>query len=134
MESLANFVQKKREKLGMSAQGLSKKSAIELSFIEDIEAGKELFLPVTIRQKLAKALRCNPAEIEQHERTLNEKIVKTEVVEDIKKMILSGEEDILCPMCGNLLVTRIAELYDLEDHLIRTPKAHCSKCVFQIKN
>ena len=31
------------------------------------------------------------------------------------------------------ILTRIAKMYDLEDNLILTPKAHCIKCPFQIK-
>jgi len=134
METLATFIQNTREKLGMSAQGLAKRSGLDLCVIEDVESGQELFLPVTIRQKLAKAVKCEAADIAKYEKTLSSKILGDEVISSIKQMILNGEEDILCPMCGNLLVTRIAEMYDLEDHLMRHPKAHCSKCVFQIKD
>lgn len=134
MESLSTFINTKREKLGMSALGLAKRSGIELSVIEDIESGKELFLPVTIRQKLAKALKCQPAEIQSYERTYNTRMISDETIADIKERILSGDDEIHCPMCGSPLVTRIAEMYDLEEHLMRHPKAHCSKCVFQIKD
>ena len=61
-------------------------------------------------------------------------MISDDVITDIKQQILNGEEDIHCPMCGSPLITRIAEMYDLEDHLMRHPKAHCSKCVFQIKD
>ena len=133
METLSTYVSSRREALGMSSVGLAKKSELQLSIIEDIESGKELFLPVTIRQKLAKALKCQPAEIQQYEKSFSNRIVDNEIVEDIKHSIITGEEEIPCPMCGSLLVTRIAELYDLEDRLMLHPKAHCSKCVFQIK-
>lgn len=134
MESLSTFINTRREKLGMSSLGLAKRSGIDISLIEDIESGKELFLPVTVRQKLAKALKCQPSDIQAYERTYNTKILSDETVLDIKQRILNGEEEISCPMCGSPLVTRIAEMYDLEDHLMRHPKAHCSKCVFQIKD
>lgn len=134
MESLSYFINTRREKLGMSSLGLAKRSGVDISVIEDIESGKELFLPVTIRQKLAKALKCQPAEIQSYERAYNTKIISEDIITDIKQQILNGEEEIHCPMCGNLLVTRIAEMYDLEDHLMLHPKAHCSKCVFQIKD
>lgn len=134
MESLSVFINTRREKLGMSSIGLAKRSGVDISIIEDIESGKELFLPVTIRQKLAKTLKCQPAEIQSYERTYNTKMISDDVITDIKQQILNGEEDIHCPMCGSPLITRIAEMYDLEDHLMRHPKAHCSKCVFQIKD
>ncbi len=134
MDTLSNFIISKREKLGLSSIGLAKKSGIDLLMIEDIESGKELFLPVTIRQKLAKALKCQPLDIQKYEKNLSTKIVSDEIIDDIKQQILSGETEIHCPMCGNLLITRIAKMYDLEDNLMLHPKAHCSKCVFQIKD
>ena len=53
METLAEFIQSKREKVGYSVSGLANRSNIPLEFLEDIESGKELFLSVTQRQKLA---------------------------------------------------------------------------------
>ena len=44
-ETLASFVQKTRDNLGMSAKGLAQRANIDLSVIEDIESGKDLFLP-----------------------------------------------------------------------------------------
>ena len=59
-KTLAQFVQQKRDDLGLSPKGLAMKSGLELPLIEDIEAGKELFLSVTVRQNLAKGLKCHP--------------------------------------------------------------------------
>jgi len=134
METLATYIINRREELGMSSVGLAKKSGLKQEMLEDIEAGKELFLPVTIRQKLAKALKCQPADLQQYEKVYNDRIVAQEVIDSIKNDILHGEEEILCPMCGSPLVTRIAEMYDLEDRLCLHAKAHCSKCVFQVKD
>ena len=133
-ESLATFISNRRENLGMSSLGLAKRSGIDIAQIEDIESGKELFLPVTVRQKLARALKCQPIDIQKYERQLNTKIISDDIVADIKQRILNGEDEIFCPMCGSLLITRIAKMYDLEDNLMLHPKAHCSKCVFQIKD
>jgi len=133
MNTLAEFVQKTRDDLGLSAKGLAQKSAIELSIIEDIEAGKELFLPVTIRQKLAKALRCNPEDLLALERGYKDVKISDEKIMEIKERILNHEKDIPCPRCGQPLVVRIAKMFDLEDNLVLEPKAHCSKCVFQLR-
>jgi len=134
METLATYIINNREKLGLSTIGLSNRSGIELSILEDIEAGKELFLPVTIRQKLAKALKCQPSDIQKYEKQLNTKIIPEETIQSIKQQILDRYDEIYCPMCGSKLVTRFAKMYDLEDNLMLHPKAHCSKCVFQIKD
>jgi len=113
METLAEFVQRTRDDLGLSAKGLAQKSAIELSRIEDIEAGKELFLPVTIRQKLAKALRCAPEELLALERGYQDLVVSEDKIMEIRSRILNHEKEIPCPKCGQPLVVRIEKMYDL---------------------
>ncbi len=133
MKSLAEFISEKREKAGLSVTGLAKRSGINIETIEDIESGKELFLSVTIRQKLARALKLQPAEIKSYEKTVNDVSVKQETIEDIKDMILNGETDLYCPICSSKLIVRIAKMYDLEDNPVLHPKAHCSQCIFQIK-
>ena len=54
METLARFIQKKRDNLGLSPKGLAMASNLPLETIEDIESGKDLFLSVTVRQILQK--------------------------------------------------------------------------------
>ncbi len=132
MKTLAQFVQQKRDKLGLSPRGLAMTCNLDLELIEDIESGKELFLPVTIRQSLAKGLRCNPEEIKKLEKDFSNKSVSLEIIESLKELILNGAGGLKCPQCGAPLVTRIARMYDLEDNLVLHPKAHCTKCTFQI--
>jgi len=132
MKTLAQFVQKRRDSLGMSAKGLAMKCNLDLALIEDIESGKELFLPVTIRQNLAKGLKCAPDEIKKLEKDFSSDLVSPQIIESIKELILKGAGGLKCPKCGAPLVTKIAQMYDLEDNLVVQPKAHCTKCVFQI--
>lgn len=132
--SLAQFVQIKREKLGLSASGLAKKCHLDLNLIEQIEAGQELFLPTTVRQSLAKGLKCSLDEIKALEKDFENRFVDEEIIEDLKQRILNGENDLHCPKCKSPLITRVAKMYDLEDNLMLHPKARCSKCVFQIKD
>ena len=133
MTSLAEFIQERRERVGLSIYGLADKASIKLETLEDIESGRELFLSVTIRQKLARALKCSPAEIKNLERNYEFEIVSEETIDSIKTRILNRETNLKCPLCGEPLICRIARMYDLEDNLILQPKAHCVKCVFQIK-
>lgn len=132
MRTLAEFIYEKREKLGLSQGGLARKSLVDLKVIEDIEAGKELFLPVTIRQNLAKALKCNPDEIKVLEKDFTNEVVSKEIIDVLKQRILNGEDELVCPKCGNDLVVKIEKMYDLEDKEVFEAKAYCSKCVFQI--
>lgn len=132
MKTLAQFIQHKRDDIGLSAKGLAKECNLPLNLIEDIEAGKELFLPVTIRQNLAKVLRCAPEEIKALEKDYTSYTVSQEIIDSLKELILNGAGGLKCPKCGAPLITRIAKLYDLEDNLMLHPKAHCSKCSFHI--
>jgi len=131
--SLAQFVSTRREDMGLSQSGLSKRSALSLEMIENIESGLELFLSATIRQKLAKGLKLNPSDIKLYEKKQDFNFAPSYRTEEIKEAILNGEELISCPVCNEILITRIARMYDLEDNLMLHPKARCPKCPFQIK-
>ena len=132
MKTLAQFVQKRRDELGLSPKGLAARCNLDVNLIEEIEAGRELFLPTTIRQNLAKGLKCTPAEIKVLEKDFNGELVSPEIIESLKELILNGAGGLKCPQCGAALVTKVARMYDLEDNLVLHPKAHCSKCFFQI--
>lgn len=132
MKTLARFIQTKREELGLTQKGLAISANVPLTIIEEVEAGKELFLAVTVRQGLAKALKCEPDEIKSLEKDIVNNIISPEIIESLKNLILNGAGGLKCPKCGAPLDTRIAKMYDLEDNLILHPKAHCTKCPFQI--
>lgn len=135
-QSLSEFVRDVREKAGLSTLGLAKKSGLTLEQVEDIEAGKDLFLPATIRQKLAKGLKLNPADIKKYERIMlvSYDSVTDRFIEDTKSAILQGiTENLKCPICGSKLITKVVKLIDLENKIALHPKAQCSKCSFQIK-
>lgn len=134
MTSLAEFIQTTREKAGYSIYGLADRANIAIEVLEEIESGKELFLSVTQRQKLARALKCSPDEIKKYERSYEFRMVSDETIDDLKSKILKRETNLRCPMCGEPLVTRVARMHDLEDNLVLQPKAHCVKCIFQIKD
>ena len=132
MQTLAQFIQQKRDNLGLSAKGLAMLTNLQVEQIEDIESGKDLFLSVTVRQNLAKVLKCAPEDIKKLEKDFNNHIVSEEIIESLKELILNEAGGLKCPVCGAPLVTRIQKLYDLEDNLMLHPKAHCTKCSFQI--
>lgn len=136
LKSLAEFIRETREKAGFSLIGLAKKTGITQEQLEDIESGKDLFLPATTRQKLAKGLKLNPVEIKEYERIMlvSYDKITPDFIEGVKKAILDGEtENLRCPICGAKLNTKIVRLIDLENKIALHPKAQCSKCSFQIK-
>ena len=135
-DNLAQFVFHTRENLGLSVSGLAKKCNLDEAVISNIEAGYELFLPTTIRQKLAKGLKVSLDEIKLYEKNEDYNFVSKERLEELRADILFNADNkayvALCPVCGAKLITRIARLYDLEDNLVLHPKARCSKCPFQL--
>ena len=134
--SLGQFVAHKREELELSQEDLAYKSSLTLEQIQSIEQGLELFLPSTIRQKLAKGLKIENKEIKQYEVKIDYTLGKNSSMDAIREAILLNSQNpnfiINCPVCGEKLITRIAKLYDLEDNLVLRPKARCSKCPFQL--
>ena len=134
--SLAHFATSKREELGLSQEELSEKSSLTIEQIQSIEQGMDLFLPSTIRQKLAKGLRVDNKEIKLYEIKTDFSLSKSSQMDAIREAILLNSQNpnftINCPVCNEKLITRIAKLYDLEDNLILRPKARCSKCPFQL--
>ena len=134
--SLAQFVVSKREEMGLSQEDLSEKSSLTLEQIQSIDPGLDLFLPSTIRQKLAKGLKVDNKEIKIYEVKTDFALSKNSQMDSIREAILLNSQNpnfvIECPVCGEKLITRIAKLYDLEDNLILRPKAKCSKCPFQL--
>ena len=132
MKTLAKFIYFKREELCLTQKGLSVASNIPLSEIEEIEEGRILFLSVTQRQALAKVLKCEPSEIKILEKDIADNIISPEIIESLKELILNGAGGLKCPKCGAALDTKIEKMYDLEDNLVLHPKAHCTKCPFQI--
>lgn len=132
METLARFIQTKRKEFDMTQKGLAIAANIPVETVEDVESGKELFLSVTVRQAIAKVLKCEPDEIKRLEKDIANNIISPEIIESLKQLILNGAGGLKCPRCGAPLDTRIAKMYDLEDNLVLHPKAHCTKCPFQI--
>lgn len=134
--SLAQFVVEKRQELNLTQEELAERSGLSLEELVSIERGYELFLPTTIRQKLAKGLRVENKEIKQYETKNDFSIAKKSVMDEIREQILLNSNnpnfEIHCPNCGEKLIYRIAKLYDLKDNLILRPKARCSKCPFQL--
>lgn len=117
---------------------LSLKARVPVKLLEDIEAGIETWLPVTIRQRIANILRVDPNILEEVEvkNITGQDLPKEpplELLERISEDILSGVKNINCPLCNNPLRVWVQEGFDLNESPIKTSKAHCTVCVFQLK-
>ncbi len=134
-DNLAQFVSTTREEVGLSQSGLANKCNLTIDEINSIESGIETFLSTTVRQKLSKGLKVTLDEIKVYEKVEDMYMASKAQIDEIKEQIIelgNRKEDIFCPLCKNVLITRIAKMYDLEDNLMYHPKARCSKCPFQI--
>lgn len=133
--TLAQLISTTREKFGWSQSGLAKKANVPVEIVENIEAGQDLFLPSTVRQKLAKALRLELHQLKSIEKQPTvRKEIPADYIEELKLRMLEGQlEGNACPVCGSELICRIAIMQDLEDNVVKHPKARCSKCPFQIR-
>lgn len=118
---------------------LSHQARISIKMLEDIEAGIETWLPTSVRQRIARVLKVDPNILEEVEikKLFSEEQMKYpsyEVTERIQEQILSGNSNISCPVCKNPLRVWIQEGFDLNNELIKSAKAHCTVCVFQLRS
>lgn len=127
-KTLAQLISEKREQAGYTQKGLADRSNLDISVIESIEAGHELFLSATVRQKLAIALKLNPKNIKELEKQPEKRIIDTDELKD--KILNEGLKGHKCPVCGGDLICRVAVMYDHKDNMVRHPKARCAKCPF----
>ena len=137
-KTLASRISYIRNERRIHIAELSLRARIPIELIEDLEAGIETWLPTAIRQRIARVLKVDPAILEEVEvkniGTVDElREPPLELRERIQDEILSGKKDIKCPTCGSPLRTWIQEGFDLNDNPIKTPKAHCTVCVFQLR-
>jgi transcriptional regulator with XRE-family HTH domain len=119
---------------------LSNQARVSIKMLEDIEAGIETWLPTSVRQRIARVLKVDPNILEEVEikksYTAEEEIKYPpyEVIERIQEQILSGDLNILCPVCKNPLRVWVQEGFDLNSEPIRSAKGHCTECVFQLRS
>lgn len=138
-KTLASRLSFIRNGRGIHIAELSSRARISIKLIEDIEAGIETWLATSVRQRIARVLKVDPNILEEVEvkNEIKEDLPKNpplELTERIQEDILSGIKEIKCPLCGNLLRVWIQDGLDLNEQPVKTAKAHCTVCVFQLKN
>ena len=135
-KTLASRVSYLRDGRRLHIAELAHQARVSIELIEDIEAGIETWLPTSVRQRIARVLKVDPNILEEVEvkNEINEdKKIPEELVERIKDQILNGENKFTCPSCKSNLKVWIQEGFDLNGNLVKSPKAHCTVCIFQIR-
>ena len=137
-KTLASRVSYIRNARRLHIAELSEQARVPIELLEDIEAGIETWLATTIRQRIARVLKVDPDILEEVEvKSIKQDFEcnpPIELLERIQEDILSGVIDTKCPICQSPLKSWIQEGFDLNEQSIKIPKAHCTVCVFQLKN
>jgi transcriptional regulator with XRE-family HTH domain len=132
--TLARRVLQLREFRNLTLLEVAKSARFSPRRMEEIESGLETWLSATDRQLLAKALYVEPDVLKEVEsRSYSEEPITASAMEELGDLILHGQRDLECPMCGNDLRCSVQEGFDLEGNPIRLPKAFCHKCPFILK-
>lgn len=135
--TLASRVSFIRNARGIHILKLAEEARIPVDLIEAVESGIETWLSVAVRQRIARVLKVDPIILEEVEvkREVKDllKNPPVEVIERIQNEIMNNIRDITCPLCGHPLKIWIQEGFDLNENPVKSPKAHCTECVFQLK-
>lgn len=136
--TLAQFVAQRRRMLNLSIEELAKSSRFPAKRIEAIESGVEIWLSVTDRAILSKALRVYPADLREVEAS-PEELWKVEIqdrerqVEELGERILAGEVNLPCPNCGGVLKCTVESAFDHDGLPAEYARAYCPVCPFSLR-
>lgn len=153
--TLAQCIQRLREERSWTRNELSEKSAVPLSTIHDLEEGILVFLPVTHRQRLARALRVFPIQLEALEKdipsatltdTSNGNRIKGDLTAPMQKTRTSSSNGSSstsgwrfnayepvppCPECRGSLRVKQFHREDMHGHPLHVFQITCSQCLFR---
>lgn len=135
--TLAERVRYFREKRQLTAPVLASRALVSLQMVEDIEAGIEMFLAPSVRQRLARVLHVQPRQIEEVEKTPEVNDTEIPMLHrkgiSLREAILEDPEaPYLCPSCGAPLAVRFFDRRDLKDKPLIVIKANCTRCLFRM--
>ena len=137
--TLAQRVQQLRAMYNMTVLDLAKATRFPVERIEAIESGVEIWLSVTDRAILARALRQVPAVLREVESSPEELwpgrkgANREQEIDELAERILAGETKLPCPDCGEALKTTVEQAYDFEGNPEQYAHAYCSVCPFALR-
>ena len=135
--TLAERIRFLRERRYMSPEMLAAKALIPVEMVEDLEAGIEMFLAPSVRQRIARVLHVRPSQIEEAEKPPEMNDAETPMLQrkgvTLREDILQAPDaPHLCPSCGAPLAVRLFERRDLMDNPLNVIKANCTRCLFRL--
>lgn len=137
--TLAERVRFLRERRYMTPAVVAMKARISLQTIEDIEAGIEMFLAPSVRQRLARVLNVRPSQIQEVEKPPETSNPEAPVLQrkgwNLHEAILNDPDaPHSCPSCDAPLSVRLFERRDLQDRPLAVIKANCTQCLFRLSD
>lgn len=140
-ETLSRRVSQLREKRNLTMLDLARNSKLPLKRIEAIESGQEIWLSVTDRTKLSRALgvpasvlqevEVCPSEMDEFEQMQKQEMLDS--LDELADRILAGEVNIACPKCSATMKTAIENALDFEGNPVRYARAYCPVCPFSLR-
>lgn len=135
-DTLSGRLQALREHSDLTQRQLAQRAQVTLQVVEDIEAGLDVFLAPSMRQKLARALKVPPKWLQVVEKQPEDmaqapKANVSTVAQLIDYVAHRPKEVIYCPLCQSELVVQWFERLDIDDTPLVEVKIHCSSCLFR---
>lgn len=134
-DTLSRRVSQLRIMRNMTVFDLAKACRFPLERIEGIESGLEIWLSVTDRTILARALgvlpallkevECNPEDFAEMQSSSN--------LDELAERVLQGETGLSCPNCGTVLKTSVERALDFEGNPTSFARAYCPSCPFALR-
>lgn len=135
-ETLSRRVSQLRIMKNLTVLDLAKACRFSIERIEGIESGLEIWLSVTDRTILARALGVLPAvlkEVECNPADLTERRLPGCDLDELAGRVLKGEKDLSCPNCGTKLKCSIERALDFEGLPTSFARAYCPSCPFALR-
>ena len=133
--TLAVRMQEWRDRRLLTQAALAQRANIPLRMIEDIESGIELFLPIIIRQRLARILHIHPRQIQELERPPRHPQnlgLQAKGGSLLQAILDNPDGSHTCPACSAPLNVRFFKRLDLQNRPLNVVKAACSQCLFRL--
>ena len=135
--TLSRRVSQLRESRNLTIIDLARSCRFPVKRIEEIESGIEVWLSVTDRSILSRALGVQPAVLKEVEAGPEDIQISSygqpeNDTDFLAKEVLARLPNLACPRCGAILITSIESALDFEGLPTHFARAYCPVCPFAL--
>lgn len=132
-ENLAQCLQQERANRRWTREQLAEKAAMPLALLQELEEGRQVFLAVAHRQRLARVLRLYPYQLEALEKPdagtpPPEDTSTTQAKETALNLIRQTHR---CPECQATVRIKQFRRSDMHGHGVTMVQYTCTQCLFR---